>query len=88
MLAELGVIPIVFKELCLEAFGEVPESDDIPFELSLINSDQKSAKLKLVSLMNQIRHNYGLQLKRNTTLITELDEIKKVVDNEIIELNF
>lgn len=88
IMTELQINTIVFKELCQEAFDEIPESDDISFELSLINSDKKTAKSKLISLIRRIRNNYSLQLKKDSLLATELKEIEKAIDNEIIDLNF
>lgn len=88
VLADLNMDMGSFREIYQEALGEIPEGSDMHFELVLLNFDKKYARVRILSFLKSIRKHFGSILKKDVGLRSELDEIKKEIDNEIIDLHF
>lgn len=88
VLADLNMDMGSFREIYQEALGEIPEGSNMHFELVLLNFDKKYARVRILSFLKSIRKHFGLILKNDTSLRSELDEIEKEIDNEIIDLHF
>lgn len=88
VLVDLNMDMGSFREIYQEALGEIPEGSNMHFELVLLNFDKKYARVRILSFLKSIRKHFGLIFKNDAGLRSELDEIEKEIDNEIIDLHF